>query len=174
MYHSLLSFTFMASFIINCCYMHMLLLFMFPELTIWIGQPAGVLLLGEEHFPHSQHALFACSSLCRVEAAWALPFRVSMSIGVVVVQVMFSRPCRWVFFVLCFIWSEILTFNLEERARQTEETETERGWERGKALLSRLVLRASEGWGHRHTPLHLIIFNCSFYCSLKGPLLKLI
>lgn len=55
---------------------------------------------------YSKHSLVVCSSFPTVEASWALsPFHISVSIGIILVQVRFRQPCWW-----DFIWVVSLTF----------------------------------------------------------------
>lgn len=57
---------------------------MFLALTLWYGQPKGVVFLGVDYASHSQHTLVACSSLSRVEASWLSSVRVIMYVVVLV------------------------------------------------------------------------------------------
>lgn len=63
-----------------------------------IGELTCVLFLGEDKFSCFQHALVAGSSLSRAKPHHLAPFHGSTSIGIVLVQFMFSQP-RWLDFM---------------------------------------------------------------------------
>lgn len=62
------------------------------DLSLGTGEPARGLFPVEDPF-YSQHSSVACSSLFRLGAPQASLFCVSMSIGILVVQVLFRQPC---------------------------------------------------------------------------------
>lgn len=96
-------------FFICCCYIHFCTISSFCIIFLtcvcfqnwpfdgrWL---IGGVVPGENYFPHSQHALVSCSSLCRVEASRAiLHVHISMAFGVIIVWLLFRQSC-WQDFV---------------------------------------------------------------------------
>ena len=67
---------------ITCSVHIMLLICVFPGLTIWHWNTFP----RENYYFHSQLSSVACNYFCRVEALWAFPIYFGVSIGIVLVQ----------------------------------------------------------------------------------------